>query len=255
MAAAEPLAVRGAREPRKSGGAERPQAAGAAPGAAAPRLTCTVAGIEALAPAVAPTLRFALALDAGGAPIRSLALAVQIQIAARERRYADAEQAPLTDLFGAPERWGTTLRTLPWTRATLVVGPFEGTTTAALDVSCTYDFEVAAARYLAALRDGEVPLELLLSGTVFWAAADGRLQAGRIGWDCEATCALPVRTWRAALDACFPRSGWLRLERDAFARLAAFRAARALPSWEAVIEELLAGRDDALPPPAPRRPS
>ncbi|HXE45877.1 MAG TPA: DUF6084 family protein [Conexibacter sp.] len=210
-----------------------------------PRLTCTVAGVDALAPAAAPTLRFALALDACGAAIRSLTLAVQLQIAARERRYDAAEQAQLADLFGAPERWGQTLHTLPWTRAALVVGPFEGTTTAALDVPCTYDFEVAAARYLAALSEGEIPLELLLSGTVFWTGADGRLQAGRIPWECEASCALPVRTWRAALDACFPGSAWVRLERDAFERLAAFRAARALPSWEAVVEELLAEADDA----------
>jgi len=223
--------------------------------AAAPTLTCAVAGVEALAPAAAPTLRFALALDADDAAIRSLTLTAQLQIAARERRYAAAEQAPLADLFGAPERWGRTLRTLPWTRATLVVGPFEGATTAALDVPCTYDFEVAATRYLAALRDGEIPLELLLSGTVFWASDDGRLQAGRLPWDCEAGCALPVRTWRAALDACFPGSAWLRLERGSFERLAAWRAARALPSWEAVVEELLAGRDDAPAPDAPRRPT
>jgi uncharacterized protein DUF6084 len=226
MAAAEPLAAMPAAAP-----------------AAAPPLTCAVAGVEALAPAAAPTLRFALALDAGGARIRSLSLGVQVQIAARERRYADDERAQLADLFGAPERWGKTLRTLPWLRATLVVGPFEGTTTAALDVACTYDFEVAAARYLAALRDGAVPLELLFSGTLFWSAGDGRLQAGRIPWDCEARCALPVATWRAALDACFPGAAWLRLERGAFERLAAWRAARALPSWEAVVEALLAAAE------------
>lgn len=219
-------------------GAAEPLAAAPGP-AAAPALTCAVAGVEALAPAAAPTLRFTLALDAGGAAVRSLALGVQVQIAARERRYADAERAQLADLFGAPERWGRTLRTLPWTRAPLVLGAFEGATTAALDIPCTYDFEVAAARYLAALHDGEVPLELLLSGTVFWLAEDGRLRAGRVPWECEARCALPVRTWRAALDACFPGAAWLRLERGAFARLAAFRAARMLPSWEAVVEELL----------------
>ena len=219
--------------------------------AAAPRLTCAVARVQAVAPAAAPTLRFALAFDAGGAAVRSLVLGVQVQICARERRYAAAEQAPLADLFGAPERWGHTLRTLPWLRATLAVGPFEGATTATLDVPCTYDFDVSAARYLAALRDGAVPLELLLSGTIFWDDEDGRLRAGRVAWDCEASCALPVATWRAALDACFPGAAWLRLDRAAFERLAAFRAARALPSWEAVVDALLA----APAPDAPRRPS
>ena len=35
---------------------------------------------------------------------------------------------------------------------------------------CTYDLEVAASRYLDALADGEVPLEFLFSGSVFYAA-------------------------------------------------------------------------------------
>ncbi len=208
---------------------------------AAPRLDFAVESVRALRPSAAPALRFALALEAAdGAAIRAVLLDVQVQIAATRRRYDAAERAQLADLFGAPERWGETLRTLRWLRATLVVPPFAGTTTAALDVPCTYDFEVAAARYLAALRGGDVPLELLLSGSVFHAAEDGGLRATRIGWDRELTCALPVATWRAAIDAHFPHAAWLRLDRAAFDRLAAFRARRALPSWEAVVEELLA---------------
>jgi len=149
-----------------------------------PELRFAVAGVEALRPAAAPTLRFTLALDAAGAAIRSVVLGVQVQIAARRRRYDAAEREPLADLFGTPERWGETLRTLAWTHATLVVPPFEGATTAHLDVPVTYDFEVAAARYLAALRDGDVPLELLFSGTVFTAdGPGGMLRVERLSWD------------------------------------------------------------------------
>jgi len=210
-------------------------------GPTVPALDFAVASVEALRPSATPTLRFTLALDAGGAEVRSVLLDVQVQIAAARRRYDAAEQAQLADLFGAPGRWGETLRTLPWLRATLVVPPFAGATTAQLDVPCTYDFEVSAARYLAALRDGtdDVPLELLLSGTVFHGGAGGAMRVSRIGWDRELTCALPVATWRAALDQHFPHAAWLRLDRAAFDRLAAFRAQRALPSWEAVVEELL----------------
>jgi hypothetical protein len=208
---------------------------------AAPALDFAVASVEALRPSAAPTLRFTLALDAGRASVRSVLLDVQVQIAATRRRYDAAEQAQLADLFGVPERWGETLRTLPWLRATLVVPPFAGTTTARLDIPCTYDFEVSAARYLAGLRDGtdDVPLELLLSGTVFHAGAGGGMQVSRIGWDRELACRMPVATWRAAIDQHFPHAAWLRLDRAAFDRLAAFRAQRALPSWEAVVEELL----------------
>jgi hypothetical protein len=162
-----------------------------------------------------------------------------VQIAATRRRYGEDEQAQLADLVGVPERWGATLRTLPWLRATLVVPPFAGSTTAQLDVPCTYDFEVAAARYLAALRRGNVPLELLLSGTVFHVGPGGGMQVSRIGWDRELACELPVATWRAAIDQHFPQAAWLRLDRAAFDRLATFRAQRALPCWEAVVEELL----------------
>jgi hypothetical protein len=213
----------------------------AGPPVGAPTLDFAVASIEALRPSAAPTLRFTLALDAGEVAIRSVLLDVQVQIAAARRRYDAAEQAQLADLFGAPDRWGETLRTLPWLRASLVVPPFAGTTTAQLDIPCTYDFEVSAARYLAGLRDGtgDVPLELLLSGTVFHAGAGAGMQATRIGWDRELACRMPVATWRAALDQHFPQAAWLRLDRAAFDRLAAYRAQRALPSWEAVVEELL----------------
>ena len=58
---------------------------------------------------------------------------------------------------------GHALRTLLWTRATLVVPPFTGATVVELPVACSYDLEVAASRYFDALEDGEVPLEFLFS--------------------------------------------------------------------------------------------
>jgi hypothetical protein len=223
-------------------GAAQPIAVVPGAGPPTPELRFAVERVEALQPAAAPTLRFTLAIDAGGAAVRSIVLGVQVQIAARRRRYEPHEQRSLADLFGTPERWGETLRTLPWTRATVVVPPFEDATAAQLDVPVTYDFEVAAARYLAGLRGGEVPLELLFSGTVFHAAADGRLLASRIAWDREAACALPVRVWREAIDQHFPGSAWIRLDRAAFDRLAEFRARRVLPSWEAALDALLDGQ-------------
>lgn len=210
----------------------------ASPWASAPALDFAVESVEALTPAAVPTLRFALRIDAGGVPVRSVVLGVQIRIAATQRAYTAAEQEPLADLFGAPHRWGETLRGIPWMTATLVVPPFEASTLAHLDVPCTYDFDVAATRYLSALRGGEIPLELLFSGTVFHLDGD-RLQATLIPWDREAACRLPVATWRAAIDHHFPDSAWLRLNRTAFDRLAAFRAVHSLTSWEAAIDVLL----------------
>jgi hypothetical protein len=210
----------------------------AVPGGPVPELGFTVLGCEPLPHAAAPSLRFSLAVDAGGAAVRSVMLEVQLRIAATQRGYSEAEQAQLGDLFGEAHRWGDTLRSLLWTQATVVVPPFEGATVVDLVVPCTYDFDVAAAKYLAGVSEGEIPLELLFSGTVFYAGAAG-LQINRISWNAEAAHRLPVRVWRETMDLYFPNAAWLRLDREAFERLVAFRARRALTSWEAVVDALL----------------
>ena len=207
---------------------------------AAPQLEFSVAGVEPLRHAAVPTLAFALEIESENArPVRSVMLDVQLQIAARRRGYDGGEHERLAELFGDPGRWGTTLRTLPWTRATTVVKPFAGRTSVELTIPCTYDFEVTASRYLHALEDGEVPLELLFSGTLFYAEASGALRVARIGWDREAEVAMPVRVWREAMDSHFPGSAWLRLDRERFDRLAAYKTRHALVSWEAALDALL----------------
>ena len=215
----------------------------AASAGAVPELGFTVLGCEPLHHAAAPSLRFSLAIDAQGAAVRSVMLDVQLRIAATQRGYSEAEQAQLGDLFGEAHRWGDTLRNLLWTRATLVVPPFDGSTVVDLVVPCTYDFDVAAAKYLAGLHDGDIPLELLFSGTVFYVGAAGAIQINRISWNAEAAHRLPVRVWRETMDHYFPNAAWLRLHRDAFERLVAFRARNALTSWEAVVAALLEGRE------------
>jgi Family of unknown function (DUF6084) len=210
---------------------------------AVPELGFTVLECEPLRHAAAPSLRFSLAIDAQGAAVRSVMLDVQVRIAATQRGYSEAEQAQLGDLFGEAHRWGDTLRNLLWTQATLVVPPFDGSTVVDLIVPCTYDFDVAAAKYLAGLHEGDIPLELLFSGTVFYVGAAGAIQINRISWNAEAAHRLPVRVWRETMDHYFPNAVWLRLHRDAFERLVAFRARNALTSWEAVVAALLEGRE------------
>jgi Family of unknown function (DUF6084) len=205
-----------------------------------PQLRFSVESCEPLDYAAVPTLTFGLAIEeADGLPVRSVLLDVQIRIAARGRRYAGPEQDRLLELFGTPDRWATTLRTLPWTRATVVVPPFTANTTVELNVPCTYDLEVTAARYLAALEDGEVPLELMFSGSVFFATPGGMLQTARIAWDTDVSYAMPVSVWRASMDRHFPGAAWLRLGRTSLNRLAAYKARHAFTTWDAAIEALL----------------
>jgi len=111
-------------------------------------------------------------------------------------------------------------------------------------VPCTYDLDVTATRYLDALPDGEVPLEFLFSGTVFYSADDGRLQTALLSWDLEASYRLPVAVWRETMDHHFPDSAWLRLDRASHDRLVAYKSRRALPTWAAVIDELVPGPDE-----------
>ena len=107
-----------------------------------------------------------------------------------------------------------------------------------LEVPCTYDLEVASARYLQGLDDGTVPLLLLFSGTVF-TARDGRLSVAPIPWSTEASYRMPVSVWQDVVDLHFPGSAWLRCSRETLDALSAFKAERALPTWDATLAALL----------------
>jgi hypothetical protein len=206
----------------------------------APELTFSVEGAAPLEYAAVPTLRFRLRIESAGArQVSAIALNAQLRIAVRTRSYDPATRARLAELLGAPGPDGATIRSLFWTNATLMVPPFMGSTVVDLAVGCTYDFEVAVAKYFHALEEGEVPLEFLLSGSTFYQDTGGALRVGRIPWDREAKYRLPIRVWHEVMEHHFPNSAWLRLPRDSFDRLNAYRARRMLPRWEDAIDALL----------------
>jgi len=210
---------------------------------AVPALDITVVDAAAVTHAAAPTLRFGLELTCRSAtPVRAVLLTAQVQIVIARRPYDAQTRERLTEVLGAPGSSTSPIRALAFAQTTVTVPPFTGHTRVALDVPCTYDFEVAAPKYVHALQDGDVPLEFLFSGTVFHAVAGGALRATRIPWEVESDFRLPLATWREAVDACFPHSAWIRVDRDAFDRLARFKAAGALPTWEAVVDALLEER-------------
>jgi hypothetical protein len=204
---------------------------------AVPTLEFEVEGAQAVRFAAAPTVAFALRI-ATDRPVRSLALNTQIRIAPARRRYSERDRQRLVELFGPPERWAETLRTFRWEQVSAHVPPFEEHTAVELAVPCTYDLELATAKYFYALDDGDVPLEFLFSGSIFF-SADGALQTAQIPWDREATFRMPARVWKDAMDHHFPDTAWLRVRSDVFERLAAYKARHALPTWDATFEELL----------------
>jgi len=145
--------------------------------------------------------------------IHTIALRCQIQLEVTRRRYAPREQERLLDLFGQPDRWSQTLRSLLWTHANLVVPGFAGASTMVdLQVPCTFDFNVAATKYFEALTDGEIPLLMLFSGTVFYAPPDSPLQVAPISWEQEARYKLPVKLWREMMESYLPQ---LRMDQSA----------------------------------------
>ena len=212
-----------------------------------PDLDFRVEGAEVLEYAAVPSLLFKLRVEnLQEEPIRSVSLNTQVRIAARQRHYEAVEQERLQELFGDPHRWGETLRSLLWTHTVLQVPRFSGSTVVDMPVTCTYDLEVVAAKYFYALEDGEVPLEFLFSGTVFYAAEGGRLQTARISWEKEAEFRLPVRLWKEMMDHYFPNSAWIRLHRDAFDQLYDYKIRMGLLTWEATVEALLRASEQGV---------
>ena len=60
----------------------------------------------------------------------------------------------------------------------MVIPAFTGSTIADLQIPCTFDFNVAATKYFHGVSDGEIPLSLLFSGTLFYAGPEGALAGG-----------------------------------------------------------------------------
>ena len=189
--------------------------------------------------AAAPNLVARLRItEASGEHVHAIALRCQVRIEPQRREYTGREKADLVDLFGAPSRWGETLRPVLWTQASTMVPGFTGAVEVDLPLPCTYDFEVAAAKYLHALAGADIPLNLLFSGTVFTRGEAG-FGVEQIPWHLEASYRMPLRVWREAMDAHFPNTGWIRLDRETLRRLGRFRSERALTDWGQVFEALL----------------
>ena len=207
-----------------------------------PDLNFKIESVEVVPYAATPLLAFRLGVENAHADevVYTAALRCQIQIEATRRHYSKEEQQKLLDLFGEPERWSQTLRTMLWTHADVVVPQFSGATSVSLKVPCTFDFNVAATKYFHGLSEGDLPLEFLFSGMVFYNNANGALQVAPISWEKEAKFRLPVKTWRELIDSYYPNTAWLCLRRDIFDRLYQYKMRRGIPTWEETIETVLA---------------
>jgi uncharacterized protein DUF6084 len=213
-----------------------------------PDLSFQVDGVEVTPYAVAPLLTFRLrATNASpDEAIHNVVLRCQIQIESTRRNYDPEEEQRLRDLFGEPQRWGQTLRAMLWTHANVVIPPFAGETVIDLPVTCSYDFNLAVTKFFYALEQGEIPLNFLFSGTVFYQDGEA-LQVAPISWSKEARFRLPVATWRHLMETYYPNLAWLQLRQDVFDRLYRYKVRHGIPTWEQLMERILSAADEEAP--------
>ena len=180
-----------------------------------PDLSFAIETMDAVLDAAPPFLQAHVRItnSCSGEHIESIALRYQVQIEAARRRYSNEEKAALHDLFGSPERWASTIRPLLWANAQTTVPAFTAQTLVDLTLSYSFDLNIAAAKYLETVRDGEIPLVFLFSGTVFYSSDNHPLQIAQIPWDREARYRVPAKIGKEAVELSGAASGWTVLNR------------------------------------------
>jgi hypothetical protein len=220
----------------------------------APEPEFRVLGATGRRHAAVPVLDFDVHVsEPGGRQVYAIALTAQVMIEPARREYDAETREKLVELFGPPERWATTTRSLVWHRADAVVPGFTGSTTFDVAVPATFDMEVASSKYLYGLPGGEVPLAFNFNGTVHYRGDDGRLQVSLVPWSCSAEFRLPVATWRDLVEHHYPRTGWIALREETLLALQREKARCALPTLDACVADLLAERAASAPNPVEGR--
>jgi hypothetical protein len=173
-----------------------------------------------------------------GQVVHAIALRCQVRIEPQRRGYSAQEEKDLQGLFGNRERWSDTLRPFLWMQANATVQGFTDSTDVDLPLPCTYDFDVIGSRYLHALKEGAVPIELMFSGTIFTKGSNG-FGIEQVPWNCDARNEMPVAVWRQLMETYYAGSGWLRMDHDSISALADYRSRHGLISWEETVARLL----------------
>jgi hypothetical protein len=215
----------------------------ATPGASAPEPEFTVLSATGRRYAASPALDFEVQVtEPSGRAVYAVALSAQVMIEPARRAYDAEAREQLVELFGPPERWGTTTRSFLWHKADVLVPNFVSTTTFRIGVPCTYDQELVAAKYFYALPDGEVPLAFNFNGTVFYREDDGRLQMSLVPWSCSAGFHLRVKIWRDLVEHYFPDTAWIAVRNETMRALRREKARTGAPTMDACVADLLRER-------------
>ncbi len=199
-----------------------------------------VVGARPIKYAAAPMLALDLHLtESAGAPVYMIALTIQLMIEPARRRYDEATRQRLVELFGPPERWAVTTRSLVWAKLDVLVPAFTGAITVTVPIACHYDLELAAAKYLHSLPDGEAPLALHFNGMVYYPGDDGGLQMALIPWSKSIDFRMPVSVWHETIAHYYPGTTWIAVRTGTFEALQREKLARGLATLDACVEALL----------------
>jgi hypothetical protein len=205
-----------------------------------PELSIDCVSAEPEPYAAAPTVQFILKIaETSGVRVHTIALRCQLRIEPQRRAYSGEETRRLSDLFGEPARWGDTLHAMQLATVGVMVPGFSGSVQVPMPVACTADTEVATAKYFHGLDDGDIPLLMLFSGTVFY-RADAGVQVAPVPWRLELSHRLPLRVWRSAMDQHFPGSTWLPVRVETMHALQRYRAEHDALNWDDTLAGLLA---------------
>jgi hypothetical protein len=223
-------------------GSESPPGAHAQP----PDLEFAVLGARPVKYAAAPMLTIDLQVsEPDGREVYMVGLTIQLMIDPARRRYDDATRERLVELFGPPERWAVTTRSLLWAKLDVLVPAFTGQTTVTVPIACHYDLELAAAKYLHSLPDGEAPLALHFNGMVYYPGAGGGLQMVLIPWSKSIDFRMPVSVWQETINHYYPGTAWIAVGSRTFEALQRAKRERGAATLDACILDLLdEGRRD-----------
>jgi hypothetical protein len=206
----------------------------------APQPDFEVLGVRAVKYAAAPMLTLDLQVtEPSGRPVYMIGLTIQLMIEPARRTYDDATRANLVGLFGPPERWSVTTRSLVWSQLDVVVPAFTGQTTVAVPISCNFDLEVAAAKYLHSLPDGEAPCALHFNGMIYYPDDRGGLQMVLVPWTKSIDFRMPVSVWKETVEHYFPNTAWVGLRAETLEALQREQVARGLATADDCVRILL----------------
>ncbi len=199
-----------------------------------------VIGSQVVRHAAVPMLSLELQVsESAGRSVYMVGLRIQLMIEPARRSYDEDTRARLVELFGPPERWGVTTRSLVWSQIDLFVPAFTGSTVVSAPIVCHGDMELAATRYLNALPDGEAPLALHFNGTIYYPDENRGLQMVLVPWNRSIDFRMPVAVWRETMEHYYPHTGWISINQRTLEALGAEKRRRGLSTLDDCVCALL----------------